>query len=139
MGREIIKDFNIETWDWMRNPFPPAEENERTYGVIRKRLRVPPDEFIISPEAYQTLSSPDRQRCERIVKSERFFINHNPFIRHIVRRTRNYLENTIDPETNEPYMKKIEVKLFGERDEEIIDLPPISEKHTSTPKSFVGY
>lgn len=128
MGREIIKDFNIETWDWMRNPFPPAEENERTYGVIRKRLRVPPDEFIISPEAYQTLSSPDRQRCERIVKSERFFINHNPFIRHIVRRTRNYLENTIDPETNEPYMKKIEVKLFGERDEEIIDLPPYLRK-----------
>lgn len=123
MGREIPEGFNRETWEWMRNPFPPSEENERTFGLIRRRLDISEDEFIIQPEAYDDLSPPDYQKCERIIGSEGFFVNHNPFIRHIVRRTRKYLENTIDPETNEPYMKKIKVKLFGEKDEETINLP----------------
>lgn len=39
---------------------------------------------------------------------------HNPFIRHIVRRTRDFLENTIDPSTGEPYLKPVRVELFGE-------------------------
>ncbi|WP_051273321.1 helicase-related protein [Desulfotruncus alcoholivorax] len=52
-----------------------------------------------------------------------FAQNHNPFIRHIIRRTRDYLENTIDLETGEPYLKKVEVELFGEKDEDAIRLP----------------
>ena len=48
---------------------------------------------------------------------------HNPFIRHIVRRSRHYLEVTKDPETGEPYLKPIVVELLGERDEDAIKLP----------------
>jgi hypothetical protein len=50
--------------------------------------------------------------------------NYNPFIRHIVRRTRDFLENTTDPETNEPYLKPVRVQLFGEGDDDAIRLPP---------------
>jgi len=39
---------------------------------------------------------------------------HNPYIRHIIRRTRDYLEKTIDPQTNEPYLQPVRVRLFGE-------------------------
>ncbi len=53
----------------------------------------------------------------------RFLDQHNPFIRHIVRRSRKYLEETLDPETGEPYLKPIKVELFGERDEDAIKLP----------------
>ena len=43
----------------------------------------------------------------------RFLSQHNPFIRHIVRRSRKYLEETKDPETNEPCLKPIAVELLG--------------------------
>ncbi|MEY2832889.1 MAG: hypothetical protein RLZZ574_2148 [Cyanobacteriota bacterium] len=48
---------------------------------------------------------------------------HNPFIRHIVRRTRAYLENTIDETTGEPYLKPVSVRLFGEDNHESLELP----------------
>ena len=43
-----------------------------------------------------------------------FFASYNPYIRHIIRRNRSYLENTINPETHQPYLPKIEVVLLGE-------------------------
>jgi hypothetical protein len=53
-----------------------------------------------------------------------FALQHNPCIRHIVRRTRAYLETTIDPETGEPYLKPVRVELCGDRPAEAIALPP---------------
>ena len=44
------------------------------------------------------------------------FERHNPFLRSIVRRTRSYLETTIDPATGEPFLKPVAVELFGEED-----------------------
>ena len=41
-----------------------------------------------------------------------------------MRRTREYLETTIDPETGEPYLKPVRVELCGERPAEAISLPP---------------
>ncbi|MEW5920664.1 MAG: phospholipase D-like domain-containing anti-phage protein [Bacillota bacterium] len=122
MGREVMDTFDLETWDWLRNPFPSAAENERTFGLIRRRLNMAADDFVIKPEAINTLTPQERTRMERIIE-DNYFTEYNPFIRHIVRRTRAYLENTIDPETNEPYLKKVEVKLFGEKDVEIVTLP----------------
>jgi len=49
---------------------------------------------------------------------------HNPFIRHIIRRTRDFLENTIDRSTGEPYLKPVRVKLFGENPADSLPLPP---------------
>jgi hypothetical protein len=81
------------------------------------------DEFVIKPEAIEKLSGPDKRRIGRII-DDNFIAEHNPFIRHIVRRTRDFLENTINPETGEPYLQKVEVELMGESDEEAIVLPP---------------
>ena len=53
----------------------------------------------------------------------RFLDQHNPFIRHIVRRSRKYLEETRDPETGEPYLKPIKVELLGETEADAIKLP----------------
>ncbi len=41
-----------------------------------------------------------------------------------VRRSREFLEETIDPATGEPYLKPVRVKLFGEGADEAIILPP---------------
>jgi hypothetical protein len=60
----------------------------------------------------------------------------NPFIRHIVLRTRDYLETTHDPETGEPYLKPVRVNLFGERDLDAIQLPPFLQEAYAHAEAF---
>ena len=43
-------------------------------------------------------------------------------MRCIIRRTRDYLENNINKETGEPYLKKINVLLLGEKESEALEL-----------------
>ncbi len=109
-----------DLWEWMRDPLPPPEEG-MDLQLLRRSLKIDPSEHWVSPEAFYKLSRSDRQRIKHL--SRDFFPKHNPFIRRIVRRTRDYLENTIDPQTNEPYLQRIEVRLFGESDAEAIALP----------------
>lgn len=136
MRQETVERSAVrEYWEWIRNPFPPANEDEATFGLLRKRLGISDDEFVVRPEAIDELSGPDRRRIERIIDKD-FFANYNPFIRHIVRRTREFLENTINPETGEPYLKKIDVVLFGESDEEAIPLPPYLKDAYSHAEQF---
>lgn len=123
MDNEIIDRVSPENWDWVRNPFPPASEGENTFGRIREQLNMIDGDFVIKPEAIQKLRGPDKRRIGRII-DDNFITEHNPFIRHIVRRTRVFLENTINPETGESYLKAVNVKLFGEADDEAIVLPP---------------
>jgi len=136
MRQETVERSAVrEYWEWIRNPFPPANEDEATFGLLRKRLGISDDEFVVRPEAIDELSGPERRRIERIIDKD-FFANYNPFIRHIVRRTRDFLENTINPETGEPYLKKIDVVLFGESDEEAIPLPPYLKDAYSHAEQF---
>lgn len=136
MRQETVERSAVrEYWEWIRNPFPPANEDEATFGLLRKRLGISDDEFVVRPEAIDELSGPDRRRIERIIDKD-FFANYNPFIRHIVRRTRDFLENTINPETGEPYLRKIDVVLFGESDEEAIPLPPYLKDAYSHAEQF---
>ena len=120
MEKESIERFSPENWDWVRNPFPPASEGETTFGRIREQLYITDEDFVIKPEAIHELRGPDQRRIGRII-DDNFITEHNPFIRHIVRRTRDFLENT---ETGEPYLKAVKVRLFGETDNEAIVLPP---------------
>jgi superfamily II DNA or RNA helicase len=123
MEKESIERFNPENWDWVRNPFPPVSEGETTFGRIREQLNMSDHDFVIKPEAIHELRGPDQRRIGRII-DDNFITEHNPFIRHIARRTRDFLENTINPETGEPYLKAVKVRLFGETDKEAIVLPP---------------
>lgn len=123
MKKESLERFSPENWDWVRNPFPPTLEGETTFGRIREQLYMADEDFVIKPEAIDELREPDQRRIRRII-DDNFITEHNPFIRHIVRRTRDFLENTTNPETGEPYLKAVEVKLFGETDDEAIVLPP---------------
>lgn len=46
------------------------------------------------------------------------------------------MENTISPETGEPYLKAIKVKLFGETDEEALILPPYLQEAYNHAEEF---
>lgn len=75
--------------------------------------------------SFQRLSAPDRARVRRAFP--RFLEHANPFIRHIVLRTRAYLEQTPDPETGEPLLRPVKVRLHGEDDADALRLPPFLE------------
>jgi hypothetical protein len=119
LGRESPPEDLSGTWEWMRDPFPPAQEG-RDYELLRKRLALPENAAWARPEVLTRLSPPDRHRVARLARD--FFTDHNPYIRHIVRRTRDYLERTIDPQTKEPYLQPVHVRLFGEGKDDTVTL-----------------
>lgn len=123
-GEEPPSDEDIEQWAWMRNPLPPASEGP-DYQTLRRSLGLSDTDAAAPGGSFERLRAPDRARVKRIFP--RFLEQSNPFIRHIVLRTREYLESTIDPETGEPYLKPVKVRLHGERDEDAIKLPPFLE------------
>ncbi|WP_297965586.1 phospholipase D-like domain-containing anti-phage protein [uncultured Anaerovibrio sp.] len=118
-GDRQVNDNN-EAWLWVKNPFPPADEDPRTFGDMRRRTEMSEDDFICK-KLLSEFTPPDRKKAEKIIKADYFGIA-NPYIRHIIRRERSYLENTINPETNQPYLQKVEVKLLGESDSEALIL-----------------
>lgn len=120
LGSHDLPSTDRDFWSWVRNPLPPANEH-RDFETLRRALRMSPADAVADGDSWDRLSAPDQARVRRM--RERFGREHNPFIRHIVRRTRSYLEQTIDPETGEPYLQPIEVELFGESDDEAVMLP----------------
>ncbi|MGI8476920.1 MAG: SNF2-related protein, partial [Thermomicrobiales bacterium] len=117
--REPPEEFD-DRWQWMRDPFPPAGEG-REFEQVRRALGPPAVRETYPPEAPAALDQPGHRRVERLAES--FFASHNPYIIHIVRRTREFLENAIDPKTSEPYLPKVGVRLFGEASDESVYLP----------------
>lgn len=126
----------LEQWEWLRNPLPPAIEDTVAFGTLRRNLGMAEDEFVIKPEVLNKIQGrPEMRRIGRIMEHG-FMQNHNPFIRHIIRRTREFLENKVNPETGEPFLKKIEVVLMGEKDSEALSLPPYLEQAYDQAEQF---
>jgi hypothetical protein len=121
MGTVRLPDDIHAAWRWIRNPFPPASEGT-SFRRLRKSLGLKDNEFVAPGDSLDGLRAPELTRLKSIAQD--FGTHHNPFIRHIVRRTRDFLENTIDPTTGEPYLKPVKVQLFGESRHESIPLPP---------------
>ena len=121
MGRSKLPSDLAEQWEWVRNPMPPKKEH-RDFAILRSKLDVSDECAVIPGEEFNRVGPPERQRISNLFP--RFVRDHNPFIRRIVRRTRTQLEKQFDPETGEPFLKRIEVKLFGEEDRDAIILPP---------------
>lgn len=119
MGKEKMEFFNPENWEWIRNPFPPAHENA-TFASLRMKAGMKDHEFVYK-KSFIELTRGEAQRIGVLLTGD-FYAKYNPYIRHVVRRERKYLEETINPETNEPYLKRIDVDLRGEDDDEALVL-----------------
>ena len=111
-GKEVLEN-ETAYWDWIRNPLPPSAENQQ-FGVLRRLLNVKDSEHTYKNEAYSMLN-PMQQSLIRNLIADDFLQNHNPYIRYIVRRTRDFLEK-------EGYLKPIHVNLFGENDDDALEL-----------------
>ncbi len=121
MGQIELPDDDLERWNWIRNPLPPSN-SDRCLQMLRRSLKLDDHIPVAPPEAWEQLRPADKRRVKDLAKT--FGTHHNPFIRHIVRRTREYLETTINPESNEPLLQPVKVELLGEKPEEAIRLPP---------------
>ncbi|NTV99829.1 MAG: DEAD/DEAH box helicase family protein [Oscillochloris sp.] len=119
LGREALPQELADTWEWIRDPLPPTTEAP-DFQLLRRSLRVADDQVWVKPDTLDMLRPPDRRRLQDVARD--FFNEHNPFIRHIIRRTREALEAAIDPHTNEPYLRPVRVRLFGEHDRDAITL-----------------
>jgi hypothetical protein len=121
MGEEEIPHDAYGAWPWVRNPLPPRTEGN-AFRLLRQRLGIDDATNIAPGGLIDCANNPTRTLLAQVAQD--FGRTANPFIRHIVRRTRRYLEDTIDPETGEPYLKPVRVRLFGEGDDEAVVLPP---------------
>ena len=133
MGDTPLPQDDLERWEWLRTPLPPRSEH-RDFELLRRSLEVDDSQVTVPGNAWDRLGAPDRSRVSQMF--ERFAAEHNPFIRHIVRRSRKYLEETIDPETKEPFLRPIRVELLGEGEHDAITLPPYLKDAYETAEEF---
>jgi hypothetical protein len=103
-------------WQYVRDPMPSRFEDP-ALKRIRDHLGVADTRWQLNPESLEKLS-PAIQR----VQLQNGLLPHygerfNPLLRCIVRRTRGYLEATINPATGSYFLPKVTVKLFGEENE----------------------
>lgn len=121
-GNVDIPSTESEMWEIVRNPFPQKSENNRRIEIIRNQLDISDDTAVLPQSMYGELRLSQKQKIKELYFDDNFIKNHNPYIRFIIRRTRKFLEETINPETGEYYLEKIDVELFGENDEEALEL-----------------
>ncbi len=121
-GKKDPPQLESEMWAIMRNPFPAKSDKSRKVKVLRNKLGVKDDDYVLRPGAYQEFRASIQDSLKDLYTTEDFVHNYNPYIRHIVRRTRAFLESKINPATGEPYLKKITVLLYGEDDSSALPL-----------------
>jgi SNF2 family DNA or RNA helicase len=126
----------VELWEpWLRNPLPPQDEpSTNACRASRMGLGMRDTDNVAPGDAWAKLSPAQKARVGNL--RNEFFKNHNPILRCIVRRTREWLEKEIDPTTKEPYLPRIDIVLYGEKDEDALQLPPYLEEAFTHAEEF---
>jgi phosphatidylserine/phosphatidylglycerophosphate/cardiolipin synthase-like enzyme len=116
-GSESVPMADVrDGWEYVRDPLPSRSEDS-ALERIRRYLDASDTRWQFTPESLDKLT-PAIQK----VQLQNGLLPHygerlNPLLRCIVRRTRAYLEATINPATGGYFLPKVAVKLFGEEDE----------------------
>jgi hypothetical protein len=106
-GKRSITDEH-EAWNLLRNPLPPEKEHY-IFGDIRRDLEIRGNQFF-TDRPITDLGQFVRQDLSDVIADPDFFRKHNPFVRHVVRRTRKMLEDR-------GLMDRIAVDVFPSPDE----------------------
>jgi len=126
-GEESYPTAEAEIWEIVRNPFPSRNDG-RGFATFRDQLDISDETAVLEQNEYSGLSRPQKNKIRTIFADDDFILNHNPYIRAIVRRTRDFLENTINKDTGEPYLQKIKAVLLGEDDDNALELSGYMEQ-----------
>lgn len=105
-----------EGWQFVRDPLPSKFEDP-AFDRIRRGLDASDTRWQFTPESLDKLSPAIRRVQLQNGLLPEYGANFNPMLRCIVRRTRAYLETTINEATGGYFLPKVTVKLFGENNE----------------------
>ena len=108
-------------WQYVMDPLPSRFE-DAAFDRIRRSLKAEDIRWQFQPESLDRLPTAIRRVQLHNGVLPRYGETFNPLLRCIVRRTRAYLESTINPATGEYFLPKVSVKLFGENDEDALAL-----------------
>jgi hypothetical protein len=108
-------------WTYVMDPLPSRFE-DASFDRIRRSLKADDTRWQFQPESLDRLPTAIRRVQLQNGILPRYGETFNPLLRCIVRRTRAYLEATINPATGEYFLPKVSVKLFGENDDDALVL-----------------
>lgn len=113
-GDAVVPTADVrDGWQYVRDPLPSKFEDP-AFDRIRRSLDASDTRWQFTPESLDKLSPAIRRVQLQNGLLPEYGANFNPLLRCIVRRTRAYLEATINPATGGYFLPKVTVKLFGE-------------------------
>lgn len=112
-GDAIVPTELQAGWQYVRDPLPSRPEDP-AFDRIRRNLDASDKTWQFAPEELEKLSPAIRRIQLQNSVLPTFGEQFNPLLRCIVRRTRGYLEATINPATGGYYLPRVTVQLFGE-------------------------
>lgn len=120
-GLERLPSDLNQAWEYVRDPLP-ARSEDRSFDKIRRNLKAKDKQWQFKPESLNDLSPAIKNVHLSSDLLPDYGLRYNPLIRCIVRRTRAYLETTINPATGEYFLPRVKVRLFGEDEDGAIPL-----------------
>lgn len=120
-GEAAVPASVRDGWEFVRDPLPSSPEAP-PFARIRRNLDADDKRWQFPPEELDRLTPAVRKvQLENNVLPS-FGEQFNPLLRCIVRRTRGYLETTINPATGGYFLPRVTVRLFGEDAESALTL-----------------
>ena len=104
-----------QLWSWLRDPLIPVGEHP-VATQVRTELAIPETQTSTSPAALDQLTGPLRRRLE--TAGPDLLRNHNPFVRHVIKRRRRDLRNP----DGTPVFPEMVVHLHGEGDDDALEM-----------------
>lgn len=120
-GAEAVPIDLHDGWQFVRDPLP-ARSEDSAFDRIRRNIDADDRKWQFRPEVLDKMSPAIRRVQLENNLLPGYGHRFNPLLRCIVRRTRKYLEETINPATGGYYLPRVTVKLFGEDDDSAITL-----------------
>lgn len=120
-GEMVVPTSAAAGWWYASDPLPSRHESNEA-STIRNRLDAPDTKWQFRPEDLDKLPVVMRRVQLENGLLPAYGEKLNPLLRCIVRRTRAYLEQQINPATGEYYLPRVAVKLFGEDDQYALTL-----------------
>lgn len=122
IGDAVVPTDDVRAgWQYVRDPLPSRFEDP-ALKQIRNRLKADDQRWQFTPESLEQLPTAIQRVQLKNGLLPGYGERFNPLLRCIVRRTRGYLEDTINPATGGYFLPKVSVKLFGEASDESLIL-----------------
>lgn len=112
-GEALVPTEIKAGWQYARDPLPSRAEGA-AFDRIRRNLDASDRDWQFAPEVLEKLSPAIRRVQLQNGVLPGYGEQFNPLLRCIVRRTRGYLEATVNPATGGYFLPKVTVRLFGE-------------------------